>query len=190
MNNNLFHKFIQHGRGHCGARLYNERGKSKGGYKDIYTCSSYRKHTTTCTMHFIRTDVVRELILSALRSISEYAKANREAFERLVMDTTSTRQAQQMKESRKALTDRQRRYDELDMLIQRTYEDHVAGKLNEKRFLNALALMNNNLFHKFIQHGRGQLVKAGVAVNQCHKLIRQASLQICVQILLLLVSRA
>ena len=119
----------------CGARLYNERGKSKGGYKDIYTCSSYRKHTTTCTMHFIRTEVVRELILSALRSISEYAKANREAFERLVMDTTSTRQAQQMKESRKALTDSQRRYDELDVLIQRTYEDHVAGKLTDKRFL-------------------------------------------------------
>lgn len=119
----------------CGARLYNERGKSKGGYKDIYTCSSYRKHTTTCTMHFIRTDVVRELILSALRSISEYAKANREAFERLVMDTTSTRQTQQMKESRKTLTDSQRRYDELDVLIQRTYEDHVAGKLNDKRFL-------------------------------------------------------
>ena len=119
----------------CGARLYNERGKSKGGYKDIYTCSSYRKHTTTCTMHFIRTEVVRELILSALRSISEYAKANREAFERLVMDTTSTRQAQQMKESRKVLTDSQRRYDELDVLIQRTYEDHVAGKLTDKRFL-------------------------------------------------------
>ncbi|MDE6923105.1 MAG: recombinase zinc beta ribbon domain-containing protein [Oscillospiraceae bacterium] len=34
----------------CGARLHNERGKSKGGYKDIYTCSSYRKHTITCTM--------------------------------------------------------------------------------------------------------------------------------------------
>ena len=119
----------------CGARLYNERGKSKGGYKDIYTCSSYRKHTTTCAMHFIRTEVVRELILSALRSISEYVKANREAFEWLVMDTTSTRQAQQMKESRKALTGRQRRYDELDVLIQHTYKDHVVGKLNDKRLL-------------------------------------------------------
>ena len=86
-------------------------------------------------MHFIRTEVVRDLILSALRSISEYAKANREAFERLVMDTTSDRQTQQMKESRKALTDGQRRYDELDVLIQRTYEDHVAGKLTDKRFL-------------------------------------------------------
>ena len=51
------------------------------------------------------------------------------------MDTTSSRQAQQMKESRKALTEGQRRYDELDVLIQRTYEDHVAGKLTDKRFL-------------------------------------------------------
>lgn len=34
-------------------------------------------------------------ILPTLRFISEYAKANREAFERLVMDTTSTQQAQQ-----------------------------------------------------------------------------------------------
>ena len=86
-------------------------------------------------MRFIRSAVVRDLILSALRSISEYAKANREAFERLVMDTISDRQTQQMKESRKALADGQRRYDELDVLIQRTYEDHVAGKLTDKRFL-------------------------------------------------------
>jgi len=120
----------------CGARLYNERGVNiKGRFKDFYACSNYRKHTSDCTMHFIRTEVVRDLILSALRSISEYAKANREAFERLVMDTTSDRQAQQMKESRKALADSQRRYDELDVLIQRTYEDHVAGKLTDKRFL-------------------------------------------------------
>jgi len=40
-----------------------------------------------------------------------------------------------MKENRKVLTDNQRRYDELDVLIQRTYEDHVAGKLTDKRFL-------------------------------------------------------
>ena len=120
----------------CGARLYNERGDNgKGHFRDSYACSSYRKRTSDCTMHFIRTEVVRDLILSALRSISEYAKANREAFERLVMDTTSDRQTQQMKESRKALTDGQRRYDELDVLIQRTYEDHVAGKLTDKRFL-------------------------------------------------------
>lgn len=122
----------------CGARLYNERRascKRKDHFEDDYVCSSYRRHTKECTMHYIRTEVVRDLVLSALRSISEYAKANREAFEHLVMDTTSTRQAQQMKESRKALTDSRRRYDELDVLIQRTYEDHVAGKLNDKRFL-------------------------------------------------------
>ena len=120
----------------CGARLYNERGDNgRGHFKDSYACSSYRKRTSDCTMRFIRSEVVRDLILLALRSISEYAKANREAFERLVMDTTSDRQAQQMKDSRKALADGQRRYDELDVLIQRTYEDHVAGKLTDKRFL-------------------------------------------------------
>lgn len=120
----------------CGARLYNERGKDiKGRPKDVYTCSSYRRHTTDCTMHFIRTEVVRELILSALRSVSEYARANREGFERLVMDTTSDRQAQEIRESRKALADGQRRYDELDVLIQHLYEDHVSGKLTDKRFL-------------------------------------------------------
>ena len=120
----------------CGARLYNERGENgKGHFKDSYACSSYRKRTSDCTMHFIRSEVVRDLILSALHSISEYAKANCKAFERLVMDTTSDRQSQQMKESRKALTDGQRRYDELDVLIQHTYEDPVAGKLTDKRFL-------------------------------------------------------
>ena len=49
----------------------------------------YRKKTTSCTIHFIRTEIVRDLILDALRNVATYARANKEDFEQLVMQTTS-----------------------------------------------------------------------------------------------------
>ena len=55
--------------GECGAKMYNERSDGDAYHKtptDNYVCASYRKKTTSCTIHFIRTEIVRDLILDAL----------------------------------------------------------------------------------------------------------------------------
>ena len=46
-----------------------------------YVCASYRKKTTSCTIHFIRIEIVRDLILDALRNVATYARASKEDFE-------------------------------------------------------------------------------------------------------------
>lgn len=119
----------------CGAKLYNERGfNQKGKWKDIYICSSNRKRTTDCTAHRIRTDIVNELVLDTLRTVSAYARENEAGFVRQVNEMFSSQQAGTVKSQRKKLTVSQKRRDELDRLIQRVYEDMVAGRITDKRF--------------------------------------------------------
>jgi hypothetical protein len=119
----------------CGAKLYNERGFSRKGYwRDLYICSTYRKHSKDCLAHRIRTDSVNDLVLEVLRTVSEYARENETEFTRQVNEMFSSQQAGAAKAQRKKLTASQRRRDELDRLIQRIYEDMVAGRITDKRF--------------------------------------------------------
>ena len=119
----------------CGAKLYNERGfTSNGKWKDLYICSSNRKRTTNCTAHRINTNTINELVLDALRTVSEYARGNETEFTQQVNEMFSTQQAGNIKAQRKKLTASQKRRDELDKLIQRIYEDMVSGRITDKRF--------------------------------------------------------
>ncbi len=64
--------------------MYNERSDGDAYHKtpkDNYVCDSHRKKTTSCTIRFIRSEIVRDLILDALRNVATYARANKEDFE-------------------------------------------------------------------------------------------------------------
>lgn len=98
-----------------------------------YVCASYRKKTTSCTIHFIRTEIVRDLILDALRNVATYARANKEDFEQLVMQTTSDARKRSLQSGRTELDRIMRRTNELDTLLQKLYEDYAFGRLPEKR---------------------------------------------------------
>ncbi len=119
----------------CGAKLYNTRGfDAKGKWRDYYTCSNNRKHAQGCTGHRINSETANALILDTLRAVSEYASGNEAEFTRQVNDMFSNQQAGSMKAKRKKLSADMKRRDELDTLIQRIYEDMVAGRITDKRF--------------------------------------------------------
>jgi len=119
----------------CGAKLYNERTAStRDKPKDKYICASYRKRTTVCTAHSIHAAAVKELVLETLRKVSAYAQENEAEFIRQINETFVERQSGNIKEHRKKLLTSEKRRTELDKLIQRIYEDFVAGHITEKRF--------------------------------------------------------
>jgi len=91
-------------------------------------------HPAGCTGHRINTEPLIELILDSLRTVCEYARKNEAEFTRQVNEMFSSQQAGTAKAQRKKLTASQRRRDELDRLIQRIYEDMVAGRITDKRF--------------------------------------------------------
>jgi len=134
----------------CGAKMYNHRQPyprpyvNKKGYncirspRDIYTCSTYnltnRRYDRQCTNHQIRTVVLRELTLEAIKSVSGFVKSNEAEFIRQVRETSAIRQNETVKANSNRIAKEQKRVSELNTLIRRIYEDNVSGKLTDKRF--------------------------------------------------------
>ena len=62
----------------CGSKMTHRQPsptkKKKYDADDAYICGSYRQRTRDCTMHFIKTSVLWELILTAIREVLWYTK--------------------------------------------------------------------------------------------------------------------
>ena len=135
----------------CGAKMYNHRGGAgqardwqgrpngkRRPDRDEYHCSTYdhgrARFSTACSQHFIRTAVVRELVLEAIRSASTYAVKNEAEFIQKVRSASEVRQAETVKALKQRVRREQKRAAELDGIIKKLYESYAVGKISEKRF--------------------------------------------------------
>ncbi|MBQ9349357.1 MAG: recombinase family protein, partial [Oscillibacter sp.] len=135
----------------CGCKMHNHRseggyavdrdgnpvGKGYGAY-NIYRCStynnSYKLYKTDCTSHYIRTNVLRTLVLTAIRTASRYALENEEEFVQKVRSASEIRHAEAAKALKKRLRREEKRSAELDGIIKKLYESYATGKIPEHRF--------------------------------------------------------
>jgi DNA invertase Pin-like site-specific DNA recombinase len=134
----------------CGEKLYNHRKRGMTKYKnfkgylctrspqDWYSCSTYnlsgRKFDRKCTCHNIRTTVLRQLVLDAIKSASGFVLENEEEFLRQIRESSAIQQGETAKAHQKRMTKERKRIAELNGLIRRTYEDNYNGKLSDKQF--------------------------------------------------------
>ncbi|MDL2231965.1 recombinase family protein [Ruminococcaceae bacterium OttesenSCG-928-L11] len=134
----------------CGARMYNHRKAGGKPYQhwngriysrppsDFYTCSTKNnarnRFSDACSNHTIRTAVVRELILDAIRAASSFVKTNEAEFVRQVREASAIRRDETAKAHKKRLAKAQKRVAELNTLIKKLFEEHALGKLVDKRF--------------------------------------------------------
>ena len=125
----------------CGAKMYHKRGTS--GRPDHphheYVCSGYRHYSKSCTCHYIRVEVVEQLILDAIRRASRYAIENEAAFIQRVREEAALQQEAAVRESRRRLTKGKRRREEISRLIKKLYESYAADKIPENHFSELLA---------------------------------------------------
>lgn len=146
----------------CGAKMYNHRGKAgnardwagrpngkKRPDRDEYNCSRYdlgkQRYDNYCTTHLIRTAVVNELLLEAIKEVCDYAQNNETAFMEQVCSASGERQAKAVKAIRQRKQRSEKRADELSRLIRKLYEDNVNGKLSDKLFEQMLHDFENEL---------------------------------------------
>ena len=131
----------------CGAKMYNHRTrpveytKPNGEVRlrqgnDSYSCSTHdkTKYNKQCTRHYIRSVVIRELVLDTIKSVSGFVKSNEEEFIKQVRERSEVKQIETMKSHKKRIAKEQKRINELNNLIRKIYEDNVSGKLTDKRF--------------------------------------------------------
>lgn len=131
--------------------MYNERSDRDAYHKtpkDNYVCASYRRKTTSCTIHFIRTEIVRDLILDALRNVATYARANKEDFEQLVMQTTSDARRRSLQSGRTELDRIMRRTNELDTLLQKLTRNHAPAVLCRESRNGAIHTRRRQILHE------------------------------------------
>jgi len=120
----------------CGKLMYNHRSNHKKNYDsgDSYACPQYCKYPPKCTMHYIKTSVLKALTLDAIRAVSQFVKENETEFVRSVREVHNLQSVEMEKMQEKHLTECQKRYKKLDTLIKQLYEDKVSGSLSPKRF--------------------------------------------------------
>ena len=102
-------------------------------YKDncdtiIGNCDKY------CTTHLIRTAVVNELLLEAIKSVCDYALNNEAEFMAQVCSASEDRQEKAARSIRQRKQRNEKRTDELTRLIRKLYEDNVSGRLSDTLF--------------------------------------------------------
>jgi hypothetical protein len=119
----------------CGSRMFNHLGTQiQYDSQNAYACNQYSKYPRKCTMHYIKTSVLRSLVLDAIKSVSGFVRDREEEFVRLVREASELRTAEAAKAQKEQLLKSQKRYSELNMLIKGLYENKVIGSLSAKRF--------------------------------------------------------
>ena len=113
--------------------------KKKYDADDAYICGSYRQRTRNCTMHFIKTSVLWELILTAIREVSDYVRQDEQAFIDKVQQTSTVQMAETQREQKRRLAEAIERNGELNTLIKKLYEGNATGKIPDKHFERLLA---------------------------------------------------
>jgi hypothetical protein len=118
----------------CGKPHQNHRAKSLTREQENFVCGAYRKRTSSCTAHYIRTVVLERLVLEDIRRVSVYAKEHEDEFVELVMERTMTRAQKEIAAKKKELEKSKRRISELDGLFKRLFEDNVSSRITDERF--------------------------------------------------------
>lgn len=118
----------------CGKKLYLCRATTMTADQEHLKCGTYAKDKNGCTIHFIRTIVLKEIILGELNKMVAFVKNNEDEFVQAAMDNSVQKQSSELAKSRKKLRDAEKRIAELDRLFIRLCEDNVSGKISDERF--------------------------------------------------------
>jgi DNA invertase Pin-like site-specific DNA recombinase len=101
-----------------------------------FNCSNYKgNHGGDCSStHYIRVDFLEQVVLAELRRLMRFAIHYENKFAELVMGHSKQVVEFDRIYKQKDMAAMISRYDELDTLFERMYEDNVSGKISDERF--------------------------------------------------------
>lgn len=118
----------------CGKKLYLCRSRSLSEDQEHLKCSTHSADKDRCSAHYIRTVVLKELVLNALNKLLDNVKDNEAEFVQTAMDNSASKHSSDVFKAKKALNQAEKRITELDRLFVRLYEDNISGKISDERF--------------------------------------------------------
>lgn len=120
--------------GDCGAKLYNH-AKANSDYA-YFQCGTYAYTATKgeCSSHYISEKVIEQIVLAELNKIISAAEIDVNGLSSAVMQYCSDISQKALTKRKKELLSAKKRYDELDRLFNKIYEDNANGKISDERF--------------------------------------------------------
>lgn len=116
----------------CGEKLYYMH-RRKG--SSTFNCATYRKRTREqCTAHSISEKALYDIVFEQVNRVLWYVSNYESLFVRQVSEKSVADQKKELGRKRRLLEKYIRRYDELDRLFQKIYEDNASGKLPDERY--------------------------------------------------------
>ena len=103
--------------------------------KWYFTCSNSRGKDAPCTAHYIRVIVLERLVWHHIQRVIDLVLRYEAHFRAIMEEKMQTESKAILKVKRKQLEKAEKRIKELDRLFVKTYEDNVAGKLSDERFV-------------------------------------------------------
>ena len=122
----------------CGSKLHFATCKNFDGKQDHYVCAKYKSGRGTCSAHYIRGDVLRDVVLERIRAVTEYIRADVEGFQEDWLMCQREEQEKSIREDKRRLEKAKKRLADIDKLITRIYEDMVLGNLSQERYQKML----------------------------------------------------
>ena len=122
----------------CGSKLHFATCKNFDGKQDHYVCAKYKSGRGTCSAHYIREDVLRDVVLERIRAVTEHIRADVEGFQEDWLMCQRKEQEKSIREDKRRLEKAMKRLADIDKLITRIYEDMVLGNLSQERYQKML----------------------------------------------------
>ena len=120
----------------CGGKMSYSgvaKGKASG---DHFSCSTNRNNNERCTStHCIRAVVLEQLVWKHMQLVIGFVSHHEDHFRAYMREQMQTASEETIKKHRKTLAQHEKRLAELDRLFMRLYEDNVAGKISDERYV-------------------------------------------------------
>lgn len=116
----------------CGRRL--------NAIADAYNCGAYRNQARSaqkmvrCTSHYIKRRLLSEVLLLDIKRVLAMVLTDERKFAKDMSQASEVESVANIKAYRRELAKLQIRLEQLKVLLMRTYEDNVFGKLSDEQF--------------------------------------------------------
>ena len=118
----------------CGSKLHFATCKGFEGKQDHYRCSKYKSGRGECSAHYIREDVLRELVLERIRAVNAYIRSDVEGFQEEWLHYRRADQERDIREDQKRVEQAKKRLATLDVVMSRLYEDYALGEISKEKY--------------------------------------------------------
>ncbi|MCL1798350.1 MAG: recombinase family protein [Eggerthellaceae bacterium] len=100
-----------------------------------FNCSNYKGNRGDCkSTHYIRVDFLEQVVMLELRRLMRFAVHYEDEFAALVMGHSKNVVEFDRQYKQKEMAGAISRYDEIDRLFERMYEDNASSKISDERF--------------------------------------------------------